>query len=765
MSSRHWVVGSCVMALMIGVGVEPAAAAGLNGPTQHQSQQGQVVAPSLGDLGRKSSKQAEVEVKEDTDRIIVKFKEGVAPAAREQILEKAEDTTALDKVQKVKETAGDAEVISSEQTLQPEEQKRVVDELESQQEVEFAEPDLIVENAVSGNPGLWPNDSLFSRQWNLRNIDVPQAWREATGTGVTIGIADTGNNPSHPDMRGNYVPGYDFVTGYYDRDGTPGRDSDPSDPGVLNASVNWHGTHVEGIAAANAGNGIGVAGVAPDARISHARVLGRAGSGYVSDMAAGLSWLAGERIAGAPVNRNPSEVINFSVSWPGQCPATIKRAIDGAHARGIPVVIAAGNDGANAANRAPANCLGAVVVGASTSWNQLTGYSNWGWPLDVVAPGGTVGSDIWSTYNTGFNSPAAHSYGPLNGTSMAAPHVAGVIALMKQKNPKLSVEKIRSILVSTADSISGYRKVNAQRALEKTPGPPGPRYRVRNGIGAFYHRTGGAAKYGVPTSHEIHGLINGGVFQTFSNHYYIYWSPFTGSHSLKRTGAISAKFVRDGSERRYGYPSSEEVLTNSGRSAYQFFQKKNGRRTLFLWSTATGAHIVTEQTGIGAKWARLGREHKVGFPRHYETRNREGGVYQQFFNIRNHRYNTIFWTPRTGAHMIWENSGIGDHWKRLGREYGAGYPVAEEHRSSTGVPVQGFRTMRGDRTRIFWVNGRAIDLRTTTGIGSAYFRAGGERTLGHPVTREYRSGGKVVQRFSKGKKITWTPQRGARIQR
>ena len=158
-----------------------------------------------------------------------------------------------------------------------------------------------------------------------------------------------------------------------------------------------------------------------------------------------------------------------------------------------------------------------------------------------------------------------------------------------------------------------------------------------------------------------------------------------------------------------------------------------------------------------------GREHQVGFPLTSEVRNREGGVSQRFRNITNGRLNTIWWTPGTGAHVLWENSGIGEQWKKLGGVNRAGYPTSAEHRSATGVPVQSFRTFNGARTEIYWVSGRAVDLRSTTGIGSMFFRAGGEKVLGHPVGPERRVGAQVVQRFSKGKSIVWSPSAGARI--
>lgn len=131
--------------------------------------------------------------------------------------------------------------------------------------------------------------------------------------------------------------------------------------------------------------------------------MGVNGRAYTSDQAAGIAWSAGVPVPGAPANPTPAKVGNYSEDFYSvTCPRRVLQgAVNAAHARHVPVVAAAGNFGANATGTSPANCLGAIVVGATTAGDVMTGYSNWGPMLDVLAPGGAVGSDIWSTVNTG----------------------------------------------------------------------------------------------------------------------------------------------------------------------------------------------------------------------------------------------------------------------------------------------------------------------------------------------------------------------------
>ncbi|WP_129358358.1 S8 family serine peptidase [Rothia uropygioeca] len=754
-------IGICLVAGTVISATPPAVAAPPSGPTGQQQSQNKVFGDSSLAEATGQAPETPSSVEPATDRLVVKFKESTPAETKSQVLQKADAAAPSDESKVLKSTTNDSDVVQTSEKLDNAEQAEVVKQLEADPSVEYAEADKIVKNATAAYPTT-PNDSLYSsRQWNMRTINASGAWQYATGAGQTIGVVDTGIT-NHPDLNSKVTGGHDFVSPDYDRDGTPGRDSDPTDPGVLNPSENWHGTHVAGIAAASTNNGIGVAGVAPDAAIEPVRAFGIGASGYVSDFADAITWASGGQVAGAPVNPRPSTVINFSAAWNDQCSATIKSAIDGAYSRNVPVVVAAGNAGVNANDVTPANCLGAMVVGASASSDVMTGYSNYGPMLDVLAPGGTTGADVYSTYNTGYESPAQANYGPLNGTSMAAPHVAGVIALMKQRNPNISIEQIRNILVSTGANVNGYSRIDARAAVAAVaPVDNGPV--VVNGIKNLYDSQGGASKFGTPRNNESGGLVNGGVFQEFSKNYTIYWTPFTGTHSVNFSGAIGAKFKAAGYENAYGYPSSEEISGNG--YAYQWFKTASGRSTLMMWTPQTGANAIVENNAIGQKWIANGRERGAGFPSSDEFS--ANGYAYQWFKTASGRSTLMMWTPQTGANAIVENNAIGQKWIADGREQGSGFPVGDEVTSAqNNFAYQTFK--RGAVVKLYmWTPSSGAHTVIESGaIGNAWTQNGRESGWGVPTTDEFRgSDAKVHQKFSKGVEVTWTASEGIRVLR
>lgn len=450
--------GAAILALSA-LPLAPASAAPASGPSAAQLKQGHQAANTQKSSGA-TGKAATVD--ETTDRLIVKFRDGVPEEAKQRALSSRDAS-----YHRVKKTAGHADVVALPHEMGHDDSRKASEALAADPSVVYAEPDQKIHQASAANPGTTPNDPYFSKQWALQDIGAPEAWNGATGDGVTIGVVDTGIT-DHPDLNDKIVPGYDFVSDPETARDGDARDDNPTDEGdwADGGTSNWHGTHVAGIAAASSGNGEGVAGTAPDARIQPARALGAGADGYVSDIADAVSWSSGQSVAGVPDNQNPSDVVNLSASWPsGTCPSVLKDAVDGAHAKNVPVVVASGNDGIDAGSAAPANCLGAVVVGATSTDRAMTGYSNYGPMLDVLAPGGSEGADIWSTMNDGATTPGAATYGTLNGTSMASPYVAGTIAMMKQRNPGLGVEDIRSILQSTGSANGDYVQMNAAAAV------------------------------------------------------------------------------------------------------------------------------------------------------------------------------------------------------------------------------------------------------------------------------------------------------------
>jgi serine protease len=274
-------------------------------------------------------------------------------------------------------------------------------------------------------------------------------------------VIDTGYRP-HADLSGQILPGYDFITSSTIANDGNGRDSDASDPGdwtpagscgsgvpAQDEGSSWHGTHVAGTIAAKTNNGVGVAGVAYGARIVPARVLGRCG-GYTSDIADAIIWASGGTVTGVPANANRARVLNLSLGGTGSCDTTTQNAINSARSRGSVVVVAAGNSNTNASTSSPANCQGVIAVAATNRAGGKASYSNYGTNVTVAAPGGDTTGGILSTLNAGTSTPAGDTYAYYMGTSMATPHVAGVVALMLAKNPNLTPDDVAARLKSTA---------------------------------------------------------------------------------------------------------------------------------------------------------------------------------------------------------------------------------------------------------------------------------------------------------------------------
>ena len=277
------------------------------------------------------------------------------------------------------------------------------------------------------------------------------------------------------------VAGFDFVRSPASAADGDGIDPDPEEPSTGSgiSGNNFHGTHVAGTVAARGNNGIGVAGVAYSTRIMPVRALGIDGSGTSYDVNQAVRYAAALPNDSGTVPEQAADIINLSLGGAGF--SAIDQALfSDLHAAGILVVAAAGNEGSSIASY-PAAYEGVFSVSAVDAQGQITRYSNRGNTIDIAAPGGDASADFnGDGYPDGVLSTGGSgndfAYTFLSGTSMAAPHVAGVFALMRSVNATLSAKDIEALLsrgditddvgTSGRDGDYGYGLINAQRAVD-----------------------------------------------------------------------------------------------------------------------------------------------------------------------------------------------------------------------------------------------------------------------------------------------------------
>lgn len=368
-------------------------------------------------------------------------------------------------VRYLKSVSSQQHVVRLDRAVTQAEAQALLDRLQADPEVEA----VAVDRLLRPHALTVPTDPYFTsagpyRQWHLQSsatvpggINAASAWERSDGSGVTVAVLDGGYRP-HLDLAAKLLTGsgYDFISDIWTANDGDGLDANAEDPGDWVPSEeattscpaensSWHGTHVSGLIAALANASEGV-GVAHGARVLPVRVLGRCG-GFLSDIQAAMRWVAGLSVPGVPVNQTPVKVINLSLGVQENCDSTTQQVVNEVRARGLSVVASTGNDGLTAITK-PANCSGVLAVTAHTYSGSNAGYANVGTGTRLSAPGGDATAAIASTWNAGTTVPGADSYGLLYGTSMAAPQVVGVLALMASLRPDLSMATLEGILLA-----------------------------------------------------------------------------------------------------------------------------------------------------------------------------------------------------------------------------------------------------------------------------------------------------------------------------
>jgi serine protease len=354
--------------------------------------------------------------------------------------------------------------------------------------IAYAEPERLESTqAILGT--FPPSDRNYpSQRWHYEMINLPAAMQRLTALSnppalrPLVAVIDTGIVGDHPDLAPQVEGGYSFISRVTQGDSNTASPEDPSrksDGGV------FHGSHVAGTIGASTFDGVGVAGVAPMARLMPLRVFPPGSSATSYDIVQAILYAAGLENGSGRKPARRADVINMSLGGNGACPAYYQDAISRALAQGVIVVAAAGNEKA-ASVSTPANCTGVISVSALDAQRRLAPYSNSGSLLSVAAPGGDL-----SVATTGRGEPdgvfssmadfdaqgrRSPSFGFLQGTSMASPHVAGVMALMRYANPAITPAQVQALLAAGQltidlgptgrDNSFGWGLIDARKAVD-----------------------------------------------------------------------------------------------------------------------------------------------------------------------------------------------------------------------------------------------------------------------------------------------------------
>jgi serine protease len=423
---------------------------------------------------------------------IVQFREQSAveasafdSSARADALERATRAmsarTGVD-IQYKRAMSGGYEVFSLAKSVDDTRAQQLAEQIAASPDVESVTPDAFMRRTVMPNDTFFNNDDM----WHLMNpvdgiygINAEAAWDIEKGSPkLNVAVLDGGILKTHPDLASRFVGGYDMVSSIPQAPDLPadggGRDADASDPGDFvtaaeaadpeslwrecDTESSWHGSHVAGTIGAAVNNGEGISGINWESKIVPVRVLGKCGTGITSDIVDGMRWAVGLDVLGVPRNPNPVRVLNMSLGGSGPCSAAApavpiyQNAINEIVRGGGIVVVAAGNENLDVSTSRPANCANVIAVAATTKTGNRAFYSNFGNGVTIAAPGGDtrVGDGVLSSVNAGLTTPTTSTYKEFQGTSMATPHVVGIVSLMLSHRNYLNHASVVQILKNTA---------------------------------------------------------------------------------------------------------------------------------------------------------------------------------------------------------------------------------------------------------------------------------------------------------------------------
>jgi serine protease len=362
------------------------------------------------------------------------------------------------RLQAVKQLAATDAQLYRASNMSQEETRQLATELSQRSDVEYAHPNWILRALKT------PNDEFYGAQWHYEAMNLPAAWdiEDGSSNEITIAVVDSGII-DHPDLALRVLPGYDFISDPSIAGDGNGRDSNPNDEG---GESGFHGSHVAGTIGAQTNDGAGVAGVNWNARIVSARALGITGGGSFADIIDALVWAAGFQYDdnSLPDNPNPAQVINMSlggnINQP--CPSDAQPIFQQLAENNIIVVVAAGNASEDMSTTFPANCEGVITVGATGPTGERAPYSNFGAGIEVMAPGGDV-TKVFEfngrrlpagVLSTVLNDQGQPDFTFYNGTSIASPHIAGLVSLMLANNPDLTFTEIVTRLQNAATPLT-----------------------------------------------------------------------------------------------------------------------------------------------------------------------------------------------------------------------------------------------------------------------------------------------------------------------